>query len=171
MVLKRPDGYVPAGKLRHDFNDLTLAPSPLMSHKVFVELARRAGKGITEDEARRAAEHVSQLYLLHGGRLRSSELREVLRTVLGFEVPEEVIRSYFGFERAYVLLKLKPQADVSAVIEEVVNWPEVEAVDEVYGDADLIVVGKVAMGPDNLVERLRRRYQGVVEEMKVLITD
>jgi DNA-binding Lrp family transcriptional regulator len=91
--------------------------------------------------------------------------------VLGFEVPEEVVRSYFGFERAYVLLKLKPQADVSAVIEEVVKWPEVEAVDEVYGDADLIVVGKVAMGPDNLVERLRRRYQGVVEEMKVLITD
>ncbi len=171
MVLKRPEGYVPAGKLRHDFSDLTLAPSPLMSHKVFVELARGAGREISEEDARRAAEHVSQLYSLHGGRMRSSELREALRSVLGFEVPEEVIRSYFGVEKAYVLLKLKPQADVPAVLEDVVNWPEVEAVDEVYGDADLIIVGKVAMGPDNLVERLRRRYQGVVEEMKVLITD
>ncbi len=171
MVLKRPEGYVPAGKLRHDFSDLTLAPSPLMSHKVFIELARRAGREISEEEARRAAEHVSQLYLLHGGRVRSSELREVLRSVLGFDVPDEVVRSYFGFERAYVLLKLKPQADVASVLEDVVSWPEVEAVDEVYGDADLIIVGKVAMGPDNLVERLRKRYQGVVEEMKVLITD
>ncbi len=171
MVLKRPEGYVPAGKLRYDFSDLTLAPSPLMSHKVFIELARKVGREISEEEARRAAEQVSQIYLLHGGRVRSSELTEVLRSVLGFDVPEEVVRSYFGFERAYVLLKLRPQADVTSVLEDVVNWPEVEAVDEVYGDADLIIVGKVAMGPDNLVERLRRRYQGVVEEMKVLITD
>ncbi len=171
MVLKRPDGYVPAGKLEHDFGDLMLAPSPLMSHKVFIELSKRAGRVISEEEARRAAEQVSQLYLLHGGRVRSSELKEVLSSVLGFEVQEEVIRSYFGVERAYVLLKLKPQADVTAVLDEVISWPEVESVDEVYGDADLIIVGKVAMGPDNLVERLRRRYQGIVEEMKVLITD
>lgn len=171
MVLKRPDGYVPAGKLRNDFEDLTLAPSPLMSHKVFLELAKRAGVKITEEEARKAAEQVSQLYLMHNGRVRSSELRELLRNVLGFDVPEEAMRAYFGLERAYVLMKLRPQVDVTSIVEDLLTWPEVESVDEVYGDADLVVVGKVAIGPDNLVERLRRRYQGVVEEMKVLITD
>lgn len=171
MVIKRPEGYVPRGKLMFDFDGVALAPTPYISHKVFLDIASKLNSSIDEETAKRASEFVAAHYVATGGKVRFQELREGLESILGLRIPENLLRTYFGIEKVYVLVKLRPQSDASRIIEEVASWQDVEAVDEVYGDMDLVIVGKVTAGPNNLIDRVRRTFLGVAEEMKVLITD
>ncbi|MDW8043798.1 MAG: hypothetical protein RMJ30_06140 [Nitrososphaerota archaeon] len=171
MVIKRPDGYIPLGKLRFDFDGVALAPTPYISHKVFLDIASRLNASLDEETARRAAEFVAAHYVANGGKVRFQELKEGLEAVLGLRIPEDLLRAYFGIEKVYIMVKLRPQSDVSRVVSEVSGWQDVEAVDEVYGDMDLVIVGRAASGPNNLVERVRRALLGIAEEMKVLVTD
>ncbi|MCS6787700.1 MAG: Lrp/AsnC ligand binding domain-containing protein, partial [Aigarchaeota archaeon] len=126
---------------------------------------------LDEETARRAAEFVAANYVANGGKVRFQELKEGLEAVLGLRIPEDLLRAYFGIEKVYIMVKLRPQSDVSRVVSEVSGWQDVEAVDEVYGDMDLVIVGRAASGPNNLVERVRRALLGIAEEMKVLVTD
>jgi len=171
MVLKRPDGYIPRGKLLYDFPSVRFSISPYMSHKLILELARLEGQSLDTEGARRAVELVVKRLAEYGGRASPRELARLLSEALGMRVSEDHIHRLFGEERAYILIKLRPQADASMIVEEVAGWEEVDSVDEVYGDVDLIVKGRVVIGGESIIERLRARFSEVIDEMKVLITD
>ena len=57
------------------------------------------------------------------------------------------------------------------MIEEVIGWEDVEEVNEVYGDADLVIVAKIDRTKQNVVERIRKEFGEVIIRMRVLITD
>ena len=57
------------------------------------------------------------------------------------------------------------------MIDEIIGWEDVEEVNEVYGDADLVIVAKIDRTKQNVVERIRKEFGGVIIRMRVLITD
>ncbi|MEM2040288.1 MAG: hypothetical protein QXI52_00005, partial [Nitrososphaerota archaeon] len=86
-------------------------------------------------------------------------------------VHDSPVRSLFGEERVYVLVKVRPQADTPSIVREILSWDDVDSVDEVYGDMDLVVTGRIKVGGDNLVERMRRLFPQDFERINILITD
>jgi len=57
------------------------------------------------------------------------------------------------------------------MIDEIIGWEDVEEVNEVYGDADLVIVAKIDRTKQNVVERIRKEFGGAIIKMRVLITD
>lgn len=171
MTVKKPEGYVPLMKLRHDFDGIKYAATPHLSHKIIVEIARRSGYVVDAETARIAAERVAQYYAEHEGQISTKQLVELLSEALGINVSESSVRSIFGEERAYILVKVRPQADASKIVSELLSWDDVDTVDEVYGDMDLVVTGRIRIGEENLVERMRKLYSQDFERINVLITD
>jgi len=171
MAIKKPEGYIPPLKLKFDFETVKYAATPHLSHKVIAEIARRSGREIDPETARTAAERLAQYYAEHEGQVTIRGITELLSSFLGFSVNESSVRSLFGEERVYVLVKVRPQADTPRIVSEIMSWDDVDTVDEVYGDMDLVVTGRIKIGTDNLVERMRRLYSQDFEHINVLITD
>jgi isopropylmalate/homocitrate/citramalate synthase len=171
MAIKKPEGYIPPLKLKFDFETVKYAATPHLSHKVIAEIAKRSGREIDPETARTAAERLAQYYAEHEGQVTIRGITELLSSFLGFSVNESSVRSLFGEERVYVLVKVRPQADTPRIVSEIMSWDDVDTVDEVYGDMDLVVTGRIKIGTDNLVERMRRLYSQDFEHINVLITD
>ena len=165
MVIKRPEGYIPRGKLEHDFEGAAFEATPYLSRKIIAEILR--GK-VGEDEVRRAAETLAQEASRRGGRLTAKRVKEVLGR-MGYQVDESAVDRLFKSERAYILLNLDPRYPVKNLLESLAEWEDVEQVDEVYGDADLIIVARIR--PGGVVEKLRRSFADAIERMRILITD
>lgn len=171
MVVKRPEGYVPSQKLKYDYDSIRFSATPYLSHKLIIEIAQANGIEVTEQHARRLAEEIAQLYQRKGETPSLSEISEVMSSALGKNLSAASIARFFGEERVYVLIKLNPQFPVRDFVREVLSWDDVDSVDEVYGDADLIIEGRLRFGTENLVERIRKRLGGNAESINVLITD
>lgn len=171
MTVKKPEGYVPPLKIKFDFETIKYAATPHLSHKVIAEIARRSGHDIDSELARAAAEKIARYYAEHEGQVGVKEIVDLLTETLGFNINEDSVRSLFGEERVYVLVKVRPQADTPNIVSEILSWDDVDSVDEVYGDMDLVVTGRIKVGEDNLVERMRRLYSQDFERINVLITD
>ncbi|MEM2004174.1 MAG: hypothetical protein QXI27_06390 [Nitrososphaerota archaeon] len=171
MTVRKPEGYVPPLKIKFDFETIKYAATPHLSHKVIAEIARRSGHEIGPEKARAAAEKIAQHYAEHEGQVSVKEIVELLTESLGFSVNESSVRSLFGEERVYVLVKVRPQADTPSIVREILSWDDVDSVDEVYGDMDLVVTGRIKVGGDNLVERMRRLFPQDFERINILITD
>jgi len=165
MVIKRPEGYIPRGKLEHDFEGAAFEATPYLSRKIIAEILR--GK-VGEDEIRRAAETLAQEAYRRGGRLTAKRVKETLGK-MGYEIDEGRVDRLFQSERAYILLNLDPRYPVRNLLERLSEWGDVEQVDEVYGDADLVVVARVR--PGGVVEKLRKEFSDAIERMRILITD
>jgi len=171
LAVKKPEGYMPPLKLRFDFEAVRYAATPHISYKVVAEIARRSGHQVDPELARVAAEKVAQYYATHEGQISIKGITELLSSTLGLSIDEKSVRSLFGEERVYVLVKVRPQADTSRIVNEILSWDDVDSVDEVYGDMDLVVTGRIKIGSDNLVERMRRLYSQDFERLNILITD
>ena len=87
---------------------------------------------------------------------------------MGLEVDEKALSRLLTPQRAYILLNLDPKYPVREMIREVLGWDEVERVDEVYGDADLVIVARIE---DEVIERLRKNFGKAILGMRTLITD
>ncbi len=169
MVIKMPKGYVPEKKLIYDFNgSLIFEATPYLSHKIVERLLSKYG--VKDDEVRKITEILAYSASSKGRKLLPSEVREILLNA-GISVSMEEISNMFGTESAYILIRLKPQFPASKIISELITWDDVESIDEVYGDVDMIIKAKVLSGDDNVVSRLKKTFSGVVEDVRVLITD
>jgi hypothetical protein len=98
-------------------------------------------------------------------------LMRIIKQRLGVELPHEDLAKLFGGETVYILLRLEPRFQADKISREVLSWPGVECVDEVYGDADMVVKARVDFTRDNLITRLRQRFSEAIRDIRVLVTD
>ncbi len=171
MVIKKPEGYIPPMKLKHDLESVRFAITPYMSHKLILEIAHLDGHELSDAEARAIVGNLVSKLLQNGRKASPRELAKYLSEVLGRPVNESLVRRFFGEERAYVLLRLRPQADTARIVSDLSTWEEVESIDEVYGSVDLVLRAKLRINGQNLVDRLRSAFPKDIEEINVLITD
>jgi DNA-binding Lrp family transcriptional regulator len=94
------------------------------------------------------------------------EVREIVREKAGVDLPiDKVSRVIRGSDFTYILVKMVPQYTTAKMLEELSLWPEIETVDEVYGEADLILLTRLkdASGTD-VVDKIRARFKdGIIK--------
>ncbi len=168
MVVRKPEGYLPAKKLEHDFSSPIYAVSPFLSHRVVEEILSRHRISLPAERTREIAEQIASEATKDG---RTSYLvAKIIERQTGIKIREEEITSLFGKERCYILMKLKPQLDAGDVITFLNRFEDVETVDEVYGDVDMVIQARV--GPSSsLIKELKHKFSSNIVEMKVLLTD
>ena len=167
MAVKAPQGYIPAGKLKHDFAKIFFEVTPFLSKKVVKRILETE---IDSNILRMISEKLAEKASEHGGSLDPKHVKEVLES-FGFKVNEETLRSLLKPEKAYILLNLDPRYPVKMMIDELIGWEDVEEVNEVYGDVDLVIVAKIDRTKQNVVERIRKKFREAITGMRVLITD
>ena len=86
-------------------------------------------------------------------------------------IPRQELARYFGGERVYILLKLHPQFPAQRLVKEVMEWEGVEGVDEVYGEADMVIRAQITYGKGSVVSLLRQKFPDALQDLKVLVTD
>ncbi|MEM2592998.1 MAG: hypothetical protein QXI60_10465, partial [Thermofilaceae archaeon] len=68
----------------------------------------------------------------------------------------------------YILLNLDPRFPIREKIPEILSWSEVDQVDEVYGDADLIIAARLE---DDVIDRVKRLFGDAILRIRTLIAD
>jgi 2-isopropylmalate synthase len=168
MTIKRPDGYIPAKKLANDFDGPAYAINQYLSHNLIHDLLSEYKPGLERDSSRRVTEILA--VSARNGNASISRIQETIKREVGVEVPRSRLASLLGGQRVYVLLRLRPQYPAQTIAAEVRRWDEVEAVDEVYGEADMIVTMRLTDG-DKPLNALRGKFTGQIQEMRVLLAD
>ncbi|MEM4358581.1 MAG: hypothetical protein QXX19_05485 [Candidatus Caldarchaeum sp.] len=168
MAVAKPEGYIPSKKLEHDFGTPIFHVGMYTSHRL---VATITGMDFNDPRVRAATEALAKKSREKNGGLTLAELREVLRESLGVEVDPHAVEKYLRGEKVYLLAKLNPQLDPQPILNQLRGWEDVESVDEVYGDADFVVVGRMRMMVDNLVDRFRKEFGKWVEDLRVLVAD
>ncbi|MEM4715931.1 MAG: hypothetical protein QW777_01410 [Candidatus Caldarchaeum sp.] len=168
MAVAKPEGYIPSKKLEHDFGAPVFHVGVYTSHRL---VATITGMDFNDPRVRAATEALAKKSREKNGGLTLAELREVLRESLGVEVDPHAVEKYLRGEKVYLLAKLNPQLDPQPILNQLRGWEDVESVDEVYGDADFVVVGRMRMMVDNLVDRFRKEFGKWVEDLRVLVAD
>jgi hypothetical protein len=168
MTVRRNDGYIPSKKLTYDFGEPLYGVSPFVSHNLMQEILAPYS-GVGPERSREVAEALAQSFPEGSPSIR--EIRQLILREAGVDVPEEALGRYFGGERLYVLLKLRPQYPVRNLLDDITNSDDVEGVDEVYGEADIVIRARSIPGKDGVLSLLRQKYAKVIQEMKVLVTD
>jgi isopropylmalate/homocitrate/citramalate synthase len=164
MALKAPEGYVPIGKLRYDFERLYFEATTYLSKK----LIQKALKSDVDDEVlQEVSSMIAKLAEQKGGELRPREVTEALRS-MNLEVDELALQKLLKPQKAYILLNLDPRFPVREKIPEILSWSEVDQVDEVYGDADLIIAAKLE---DDVIERIKKLFGDAILRIRTLIAD
>jgi len=168
MTVRRKDGYIPAQKLLNDFGEPLYAISPYVSHNLVQSILAPYAQ-LTPDSSRKVAEALAGQS--NGGPPSVRTVHDVIMSETGVSVPERDLGRYFGSEKMYILLKLKPQFPAARLIDSLVEMDEVDSVDEVYGDVDVIVRAHTPPGKDSVVSLLRQRFSEQIQDMNVLVTD
>ncbi len=168
MTVRRKDGYIPAPKLLNDFGEPLFAISPYVSHSLVQTILAPYAK-LTPERSRRVAEALAERS--NGGPPNAKAVGEVIMKETGVRVPERELSRYFGSEKMYILLKLKPQFPARTMLEILTEMEEVDSADEVYGDADVIIRAHTPPGKDSVVSLLRQRFVDSIQDMRVLVTD
>ena len=141
--------------------------TPFLSKRVVEKLLEAE---IDPSVLRTISEKLAEKASEHGGSLDPRHVKEILED-FGFKVDEKIFGSLLRPERAYILLNLDPKYHVEEMIDEVIGWEDVEEVNEVYGDADLVIVAKIDRTKQNVVDRIRKEFGEAITGMRVLITD
>ncbi|MDG6901364.1 MAG: hypothetical protein JRM80_05320 [Nitrososphaerota archaeon] len=168
MTVRRKDGYIPIQKLLNDFGEPLYAVSPYVSHSLVQSILAPYAQ-LSSDSSRKVAEALA----VHSGRGPPSvrTVHDVIENETGVSIPERDFGRYFGSEKMYILLKLKPQFPAVGLLDSLIEMDEVDSVDEVYGDVDMVVKAHTPPGKDSVVSVLRRRFSEQVQDMRVLVTD
>ncbi|MCS6784781.1 MAG: hypothetical protein NZ581_06265 [Candidatus Caldarchaeum sp.] len=168
MAVEKPEGYMPKKKLEHDVANPVFHIGLYTSHRLVAALT---GLSPSDPKVRQATEAIVKKSREKNNGLSYNDLREILLKELGFEVEREKIMRYLSGEKVYVLAKLNPQYDPVKIYEVLASWDDVEAIDEVYGDVDLVIVGRMKLTADNFVERLRDLFADALQDLKILVAD
>ena len=168
MTVRRKDGYIPLQKLLNDFGEPLYAVSPYVSHNL-VQTILAPYTQLNPDSSRKVAEALA----VHSGNGPPSvrTVRDVIKSETGVSIPERELGRYFGSEKMYILLKLRPQFPAASLLDALTEMDEVDSVDEVYGDVDVVVRAHTPPGKDSVVSVLRQRFSEQIQDMKVLVTD
>jgi hypothetical protein len=168
MTIKRPEGYIPSGKLMNDFLGPAYAINQYVGHNLIHSLLSEYIPGLEKDSSLRVTEMLA--VSARDGRTSITKMQEIIKNELGLEIPRTRLASFFGGQRAYLLLKLKPQYPGQSIAAEVRRWDCVESVDEVYGEADMIITMRLD-DDDRPLNLLRNTFGEAIQEMRVLLAD
>ena len=170
MTVRRKEGYIPSGKLENDFDEPLYAIGPYISHNL-VQTILSPHTVVDQAKSRRVAELLATI--TRDGKTPSLDaVQDIIRSQTGVEISRQELGRYFGGERVYILLKLHPQFPAEDVVKEAMGWEGVEGIDEVYGDADMVIRARINYGKErNVVSLLRQKFPDVLQDIKVLVTD
>jgi len=168
MTVRRKDGYIPSGKLSNDFGKPLYAVGRYVSHNL-VQAILSPYSSLGPESSRRVAEALARTSTDSPPGIHT--VRDVILKETGIAVPEHELSRFFGCERLYILLRLKPQYPARRLFEFLSELEGVELVDEVYGDADLVVRARILPGKENPVTAIRRSFADAVQDFKVMVTD
>ncbi|MDW8083731.1 MAG: hypothetical protein RMI49_00810 [Candidatus Caldarchaeum sp.] len=168
MAVEKPEGYMPRRKLVHDVPNPVFHIGVYTSHKLVAALT---GLNPADPRVKSATEAIARKSREKNNGLSYAELSHILYETLGVEVSREKILRYLSGEKVYILAKLNPRYDPAKIYETLCSWEDVETVDEVYGDVDLVVVGRMKLSQDNVVERFKDRFAEAIDDLKVLVAD
>jgi len=171
QVIRDPAGYIPRMKLLHDAqSEAKFEAGSLMSRHVVEHLLSIASRDLPEGFkpsptiVAEITEAIAARSSLRHKEVSPWEVQEIIRSLADVEIPIERIRRVIhGSDRVYILLKLRPQFPSNELIEEVGSWKGVEEVNEVYGDADIIILTqRVDASGIEVVDRLRNRFKDAI---------
>ncbi|MEM4220232.1 MAG: hypothetical protein QW106_05455 [Candidatus Caldarchaeum sp.] len=168
MAVEKPEGYMPTKKLEHDVANPVFTLGVYASHRLVAALT---GLNPNDPRVRAATEALAHKAREKNGYLSVTELNEILLNTLGIQVEKQTLMKYLSGEKIYVLAKLNPRYDPNKIYEVLMSWDEIEAVDEVYGDVDMIFVARAKFSHDNVVERFKTVFSEALEEVKVYVAD
>ncbi len=164
MALHAPEGYVPAGKLRNDFDRILFEATTYLSKKLIQRILRTE---VDKEQLQKLSSEIARLAEEQGKDLSPRKIAEILKAK-GFEVDENALARLLKPQKAYILLNLDPRYPIRGKLREILDWDEVDQVDEVYGDADLIIVARLE---DDVVDRVKKLLGKAIIRMRTLITD
>jgi 2-isopropylmalate synthase len=171
QVVRDPSGYIPKLKLLYDAQgEAKFEAGSLMSRHVVEHLLSETSQDLPEGFQATSAivseitEEIASRSAKRHREVSPWEIQEILEVKIGAKIPLDKIRHVIhGTDRAYVLLKLRPQFQAGELVEEVSSWKEVEQIDEVYGDVDIIFLGhRVDANGVELVDKVRDRFKNAV---------
>ncbi len=168
MAVEKPEGYIPRTKLETDFSNPVFHIGVYTSHRLVASLT---GLDSKDPRVKKAAEALAVKAREKNGGLAYMDLKEVLKKELGLNVSPETVEKYLKVEKVYLLVKLNPRYDPQLILKELASWDDVETIDEVYGDADVIITGRMSLTKDNIVERFRKLFGENIEDLKVFVAD
>ncbi|MDA4128072.1 MAG: hypothetical protein OK422_01190 [Thaumarchaeota archaeon] len=171
MTVKKNDGYIPLSKLTNDFGEPLYAVSAYISHNLVQAILNPHIANVDPRTSRRVAELLASSSAVSGAGSRLDSIQTIIRQETGVEIPRQELTRFFGGERLYLLLKLHPQFPAARIVKELLEWDGIEAVDEVYGDADMIVKAHTEYGKPNVVTMIRQKYADALLDLRVLVTD
>jgi len=165
--VSRPDGYMPRKKLESDFGSPIFHAGVYISHRLVAALT-----GLEPDDprVRKATEILATAARDRSNGLSLAEIREVLEEA-GLQVDTSKAAGLMKPEKVFLLVKLNPRYSSEKITSTLASWDDVESVDEVYGDADLVVTGKISLTGENFVERFKHIFVDAIEDLRILVTD
>ncbi|MEM4544546.1 MAG: hypothetical protein QXE61_05595 [Nitrososphaerota archaeon] len=165
MVSKAPEGYLPQKKLEHDFKKPLFEATPFISKKLLEKILENSN--INSAQIKELAEYIGMKAYDNGGKLSISMLYHLLREK-GIEVSRERLVEYFGYEKAYTLIKLRERKNIEEVFREILNWREIESAEKVQGDLDIILRVKLNPGEEKFLEKLSSMFGRKLQNVSIL---
>lgn len=171
QVVRDPKGYIPSKKVDYDSKGtIRFEAGQLMSRHIINELLE--GHDLGAEVMDEIIATVSGRSALRHKPVSPWEIREIVQEKAGIDLPiDRVSRLIRGSDFAYVLIQMVPQYPTAKMLEELMLWPEIETVDEVYGEADLVLLtrAKDSNGTD-VVDKVRARFRdGIVKTVTLPI--
>lgn len=163
QVVKDPTGYIPRMKLKYDAIDgVRFEAGQLMSKQVVTKLFD--GHNIHQDKIVDITNTIAARSALRKREVSPWEVKDIIHAKSGIDLPIETInRVIRGSDLAYIMLSLKPQVSTPELLKEVMQWKEVERIDEVYGDVDVILLSRINDFEGNaVVDKIRHRFKDML---------
>jgi 2-isopropylmalate synthase len=171
QVVKNAAGYIPRRKLEYDaLGEVRFEAGQFVSKRVIEHLFQVAATDLpptfvpTQDLIQEITEAIAARSAIKQRELSPWEVKEVIRLKAGVEIPIEKLQQVIrGGEYAYILLKLTPQFPAQKLIREVGGWVEVERIDEVYGEADIVIFTRFKDSNGvAVVDKLRNKFKDII---------
>lgn len=165
MVSKAPEGYLPQKKLQHDFRKPLFEATPFISKKLLEKILENSN--ISTDQIKELAEYIGMKAYNNDGKLSVSMLYQLFKEK-GIDISREKLVEYFGYEKAYALIKLRERGDIEEVFREILNWQEIESAEKVQGDLDIILRVKLNPREEKFLEKLSSKFGRKLQRISVL---
>jgi isopropylmalate/homocitrate/citramalate synthase len=166
MTTKAPEGYIPRMKLRYDFDSPLYEVTPFISKKLIERILN--GYSLDSEKIKELTEYIGAEASRQGGRLSIERLHQIF-SENGLSIPYERLGQYFGYMRAYVLLKVKNGQPINSLIEELASWKEIELIQEVSGDSDLLLMVKMNPEVEENIQKIKKVLGNSIERINLLI--
>jgi 2-isopropylmalate synthase len=135
--LRNPEGYVPRKKLDHDFNNkIIFDVSRLSSGHLIKKMLE--GYDVDDQTILDIMKLISRRSTLFNRKLYNIEIKNLIKDITNINLPTALISQYIGPEKAFYLLKVRPQ-NTTEITEKLEKMKGSIRVLETYGNYDIVI--------------------------------